>query len=372
MHARLLLVVLVLLVASGEATQRLDAKHAQRLALGESMDEYANGDSALQFGLGESNPNPDTTTMHVTKPTASNWGPQLLADESNCSSGLISHQRFENTFNDPLSVLQLPRTGSVGASVFGFTAVPNASLRLVTAGVGTTGTHAIFYSLCDNGVPVVHYHRQCNVDKEAFALHQEIKDMYIQLKQCVKGMKPRRSDECNTAAFEALFKEKLVKLASSGIVALLDAPYTDVLPELLALAPQLMVLQTLRDSETWAQERIADHGGDTICRPEAAARSASFFSTVECISGTRFLADALDVQQDTMEADAKLKGKEEAVEIMAAKFAAHNSYVASIVPPKQLRQFCIWDSDFALHAAQMLADSGLIESKQQVLVRIVK
>jgi hypothetical protein len=187
----------------------------------------------------------------------------------------------------------------------------------------------------------------------------------------------------------------LQSIVSSGVVALSDAPYTDLMPELVTLVPNVLVLQTLRDADAWAAQRIREHGGDPICKKSAIRHASSYFNSWECLKGAKYPAEALDTQERVLRTDFQHAGGQGEVTdaiklvnadadesgsqphakafayasgIMSRKFAAHNAYVADLVPPKQLRQFCVWDDLAPESLARVLVDAGLVWPLQSVII----
>lgn len=215
------------------------------------------------------------------------------------------------------------------------------TLRLVNAGLGTTATHGIHRALCRSGISSVHWDDHCHLDGDALKKHRDVINVYEQVKSCANRTLERMDPRCSVRRARRRMREALVAFASSGVAAASDSPYTDLLPELLALRPDLKVVQTLRDSGDWVDRRLAEHGEDTLCKTGEGS-----FTFLECIDGHEWLGDALMTQGEVLRGRT-LRDASRQRENFAASFVEHNRRVASTVPTDQLWQMCAWDEKFA-------------------------
>lgn len=204
------------------------------------------------------------------------------------------------------------------------TPVHNATLRVVNAGLGTTGTTWAHDVACSQGLPACHYSMCCHVAPAARAANAAAVAWYAKL---------RGARGATYAEGVALLR----RVAASGVVALSDSPYAYALPELLALVPGLRVVQTLRDPDAWVARRRAKHPRETICAAAAvtAFKLESHFEVLRCLDA----AGAANVTRQDREA----------LPAYAAKMAAHEARVLRLAPDAV--RACVW-ADNATGAEQ--------------------
>eukprot|EP00927_Polykrikos_kofoidii_P074917 TRINITY_DN70973_c0_g1_i1.p1 TRINITY_DN70973_c0_g1~~TRINITY_DN70973_c0_g1_i1.p1 ORF type:complete len:422 (-),score=44.68 TRINITY_DN70973_c0_g1_i1:110-1375(-) len=332
---------------------------------------------------------------------------RVLPDWSNCSTSLTAHLD---------SHLALAPTGDVQpSSRLGFSPTVGATVKLVNAGLGSSGTSAFFLVLCDNGVPSVHWFKSCHISDAALAIHSRIVDRHKDMRDCAHGLLGREDPRCSVGQHLAEIKADLQALVVSGVVALVDTPYTDLLPELMSLLPDVKIVQTLRDSVAWAGRRLRGHGIDVLCKPPASEQLSSYYNILECGESFPWVADAIASQENVFRSDAvavsgganpvEIGGSlqpyevaavaqlvrekyitsdadnftaaiiqpamESAVRLAAARYAAHNAFVMRTVPSERLRQVCVWDdSDLAHVLEQTLLTGNLVPGHTSIVIRI--
>lgn len=105
------------------------------------------------------------------------------------------------------------------------------------------------------------------------------------------------------------------------------------LPQLMeAVNPETVVLLTLRDPKAWYKSRTEQKfGAEKLCRKDLWDTVAHPFSVGECVNMRG---------RDGLVKLAEL-GEEDGCEA----FIRYNSWVAAVVPHRQLVRFCLWDCD---------------------------
>lgn len=214
---------------------------------------------------------------------------------------------------------------------------PDVTLRLINAGLGTTATHAIHQALCRSGISSVHWDDHCHLEGDALQRHRDVIAVYEQVKSCANRTLERMDPRCSVRRVRHQLRKALVAFASSGVAAASDSPYTDLIPELLAMKPGMKVVQTLRDAGDWADQRLRDHGEDTQCKTGIGS-----FTLLECVDDHEWLGDALVTQRELLPGFGG-----DASQQLSASFAIHNQRIAGMVPSEQLWQMCAWDDSFA-------------------------
>ena len=143
----------------------------------------------------------------------------------------------------------------------------------------------------------------------------------------------------------------------SRVDALMDVPYVNFLPELIALVPHVKLTNTVREPRVWASKRLFEHrGSDLVCRPPA---PSTFYNLGTCLNNVSAfheetrggISDRGGVSSHGIETDAiawlrweRAFSHKVAYQMLAARFAAHNAYVSALVPTRQYSQQCIWDA----------------------------
>lgn len=223
----------------------------------------------------------------------------------------------------------------------------NATLKVVNAGLGKTGTHAFHQEMCAAGLKSVHWNLVCNgVPHAAVEANLRILRLYTVLKKCAAGEYERTHDSCNAQTYVEKMRRDLTELLSSGVEALSDSPYTDYVPFMLQLVPRLRVVQTLRDPEDYAQRRLHwISGTDTLCKDPWASGGGSYWDTMGCLSDAKYVADALTTNREAFESTLRAHNESVAVGVFATKFVMHSEFVARRVKGRNFAQVCVWDSD---------------------------
>lgn len=323
----------------------------------------------------------------------------LLPTNSNCSGAFLPE----------------PLERRKAVSLLNLTAVKGATLRAVGGGLGTTATHAIHNIACAGGMVSMHWTSMCNMYNETTrsSVHKVL-DLYQRLKGCTSGhagaMIARMSwDEsqlkydyapyialdpsdrlCDPEVWRQEMRSALVEVVTSGVEVLTDVPYPYLIDELVVLVPDLVIMQTLRDADTWAQKRFAEHGGaDTMCRRpgESATQATHGFHIVGC----SFPPDLSSPDNKVMEqydlggpGDGKqlmntiLNQKEiyldretypDPTTLMRDAYAHFNSYIVSLVPTENIVQLCAWDGQFEERIAAGFVRMGVIDDPSRIVKR---
>jgi len=134
-----------------------------------------------------------------------------------------------------------------------------------------------------------------------------------------------------------------------------DVPWHFFMEDVLALAPEARVLQTLRQPLEWAEKRVKGHGHDLVCKPDFVNGSASWFSLGDCLAnaaaaGWGFASAAWETQKASTRRDARQLGEARKYEPIAAKIAHHNDYVTALAHAglrRGARQLCVFDEGYA-------------------------
>ena len=236
------------------------------------------------------------------------------------------------------------------------------SLRAVNAGLGTTATHAAYEYFCRQGLRAAHWKKTCNIDD--FATNDKvirIVDHYERLQRCNSDPKLWLSNDCQRPVWRHAFARDVIWLVTSGgVEALADVPYANFVPELLALAPSLKVVHTMREPYLWSELRLQEkQGRDIICRNLSQA-----YSLGSCLEGEGSIADAVHTDISVLNQLTEASHEEwhpesrggwqrwadslTAHHWFANLFAAYNARIAALVPPAQYSQQCAWDPTFTL------------------------
>jgi len=152
------------------------------------------------------------------------------------------------------------------------TYVKNLGTFVIGAGRGTTGTHFVYWAMCEMGLASVHWDLNCNIvspsEKAGLAAHEQLRGMYVQTSECLKTA----SANCGSVVDWAGKGKWLVdQVVNSGLQAIHDAPYPFFMPYLLYSVSQLrhdqpFLVLTNRDPSSWTQHRLTEHGEDLICK----------------------------------------------------------------------------------------------------------
>lgn len=226
--------------------------------------------------------------------------------------------------------------------------LPTATLKVMNAGLGKTATHAFHQEMCAAGLKSIHWDLTCNhVPAEAVKANQKILRLYHTLKKCAAGELRRTDQLCNATRYLETLQDTLVTLVTSGVEALSDAPYTDYVPYVQELVPNVRIAQTLREPRNYALRRLHWIAGtDTICKDPHASGAGSHWDTIGCLSGATYVADALATNSDVFRAMVSESDEDAALGAFGEKFVLHNRFIERRVRPTHLCQLCAWDSDF--------------------------
>ena len=202
--------------------------------------------------------------------------------------------------------------------------VPNATLRVVNVGLGTTATHLTHDAACAAQIAACHWDACCHVSKDAQAAQDGILTWYKSLQRRINFFHERGPAESAPLHAEGL--RLLAAVVSSGVVAVSDTPFSFLLPELLALAPRLEVVETLRNPDEWAARRRKEHPRELICAEEAVVKHSleSHFELLRCIEAGGVGA----IRRQDHEADRR------GLPAYAAKMAAHEARTARLAPAR--------------------------------------
>ncbi|KAJ8607332.1 hypothetical protein CTAYLR_009554 [Chrysophaeum taylorii] len=226
------------------------------------------------------------------------------------------------------------------------------SVRSLNAGQGTTGTHLVYNVSCRAGLPSVHYRSKCHLldDDESERPSRELVTFYNTLANCVE---PREGEErpprkhCLARGASTRVRSMLRDVLTSGVVSLVDTPYTYLVDEIVTAIPDVQVVFTQRSPMAWADRRHDRFGGrDIICKSSVVEvnRDASYFDLIAC------LESAAELNLEIGEAFTNVKQvffqERNGHERLAAMFAAHTRYILdSIARRTSFAPACVWDDD---------------------------
>ena len=149
-------------------------------------------------------------------------------------------------------------------------AVPNATIRIINVGLGTTATHAVHEMACALGMASCHWALCCNAPATAVAAHQRMRKFETRLMRCARNDR-NSAAECAREAIEREVRDALACVLESGLHMISDVPYTGLVPELIASlgarveSGDVLLLNTVRDPTTWAARRAEMHGKNVVC-----------------------------------------------------------------------------------------------------------
>jgi hypothetical protein len=237
------------------------------------------------------------------------------------------------------------------------------TVKIVNAGMGTTGTHNTHYCAAARNLSTLHWIEQAaHNSSQIRASLMKHHELYLTLYRCVMDyqINPElwreehlRADKpsylCITDIWKEKYIEALIEILTSGVVALHDVPYTNFMPQILALAPNITVVHTLRNPIVWAVRRLKTHfDGSIICARDIMTRKniSSYFNLFECMEGSNILGEHLQGTGLAYRLDKGGSNTEYAQLLFAAKCVEHHRFIRRLVPSSQYFQLCVWDYDF--------------------------
>lgn len=217
-----------------------------------------------------------------------------------------------------------------------FSAGFRSALQVAGLGVGSTGTRAVLTLLCQLGLRGLHYQLLCPHGIEEVPLQvvgaglpplvrkaiASWVEWSLRISDLDRGYDGQPAAAPDTAA--------VLEPILSWVAGLLDTPAM-YLPQLVdVIQPDTVVLLTLRDPKAWYKSRTAQKtAAEKLCRKDLWDSVAHPFSVGECVAvhGSGGLVKLGDL------------GEEDGAEA----FIRYNSWVAAVVPRRQLVRFCLWD-----------------------------
>ena len=213
---------------------------------------------------------------------------------------------------------------------------PAPLLSVVNVGSGTTGTSLVFHVFCAGyRWKSTHWSMSCNADNDRA-------NWFKFIDNCIQQQS--RTVECSSARTLEVIEENLV-WAVDHMHTLSDYPYSNFLPELLALAPNVTVLQTVRDPVEWSKSRVAKHN-PKICREELHALPSVRhpFDLVGCLRHRTYVHEAL-VTRKVLQRE--LRGNvtrlRMAFEDAFVKLNTYNTEVAAATARRRATNVCLFD-----------------------------
>ena len=256
-----------------------------------------------------------------------------------------------NSFHPHLPMLPLNRS-----SYFHFTQRPTTMLSIVNVGSGTTGTSLIFQIFCagfhlisahwsdrclpslalhsTNLPPTLRIHQNNSIDSLVELIQSNYFSWFKIMDTCI--VQNSHETQCTSQAMLALIKQSLL-WAADHMHTLSDYPYSNFLPELLALSPDMMVIQTMREPEYWARSRLKHHN-PKICHIDLhrSPMTRHPFDLIGCLHQTTYVHEAILNRDKFVE---KCNGSVmQARVIFADAFSQLNRYNALIVRSHSLQQ----------------------------------
>ena len=213
-----------------------------------------------------------------------------------------------NSFHPHLPIQPLNRT-----SYFRFTKRPNTMLSIVNVGSGTTGTSLIFQIFCagfnlisahwsdrclpslalhsTNLPPTLRIHQNNSIDSLVELIQSNYFSWFKIMDTCI--VQKLKEKQCTSQAMLELIKQSLL-WASDHMHTLSDYPYSNFLPELLALSPDMIVMQTMREPEYWARSRLKHHN-PKICHIDLhhSPKTRHPFDLIGCLYQTTYVYEAI-------------------------------------------------------------------------------
>ncbi|KAL3927341.1 MAG: hypothetical protein SGPRY_002866, partial [Prymnesium sp.] len=139
--------------------------------------------------------------------------------------------------------------------------------QVIVLSHGSTGTENIYAALCHLRIPSLHLENDCN--RGIPTSHRRLLEAYEQAVQCCAGN--LSAQWCDSHRWAERVRTDLFNLAvTSSRVALLDAPYPNILPGLASfIVCGAKLIISVRDPRDWAASHALDHGEDVICTQPA-------------------------------------------------------------------------------------------------------
>jgi hypothetical protein len=275
-----------------------------------------------------------------------------------------------SAFNNVLSPLDIIEKISVRINktriIYHQNFINNATLKLLNAGFGTTGTTAVHEMIWKDGMATLHWQNfhsnlRGSEKNRVHNLQKGLWEIIFKMSDCREAYRKNtdkgRSSDCETEKFARVLMAVLKELISNGVSTLSDTPFVKLFPEILSLLPDVKVFHTLRPPLEWSRRRIEQHGKSTtdfICASQRADNITSFFNMMECIEGSKYVGQYMRTPLEVIEEDAEVVGTDKAYENFAAKFVAHNMYVKKFTPSENYYPLCAWDGDFETQVEKAL------------------
>lgn len=124
-------------------------------------------------------------------------------------------------------------------------------------GQGTTGTKAIFATVCATNQPAFHWDTKCNTKQRPNA--------YKSLTLLVNCTTHKSKNEyCKTIVWAKYFKENILKDLSYD-VSLIDTPYSNAPTIMHNFKNKFVNLLSIRHPKEWSKRRYVSHTGSQVC-----------------------------------------------------------------------------------------------------------
>ena len=273
-----------------EAAQRIAAKRTAKAKAARHASEVATPSAVIRTPLFSS----DASFASIAKLFVDS------APSSICRDAVLDGTTFSAVVpaNEPRSLVPALPPGALPLY-----ANTRSKLRVLMVGFSDTGSKQLFDQMCAKGYVGARGATFCNIEAVG-TVHQQnaAKDAHIEAYRLhatmawgpahrilpAKDKDPRfknlvpagtgclltsanvpTQDHCKVGTWLEQMRAALRRVAASGIEILADNPYNTFAPELLALAPGMKVIHTLRPSASWANvPRDAGKSADVLCKEE--------------------------------------------------------------------------------------------------------
>lgn len=210
----------------------------------------------------------------------------------------------------------------------------NIKFKSMNIGSGTTGTRSINELLCNEfSLTTLHWIGSCNTD-----FPPSYPEFFFQsLISCINGQK---ANKCETWIYMNMYTKTLEILLTRYDFGS-DFPIAEMFPDILHYVPQLSVLYTLRDPNSWAHSRIDDHGNTPICHPSLWDNSAVLhpFDMMGCLSTGKYVNNVL-LQLHGLQ-------KKNQIRLLVEAYHRYNKFTWEFLTTKQVPvlPICLWDTN---------------------------
>ncbi|KAJ8607549.1 hypothetical protein CTAYLR_009492 [Chrysophaeum taylorii] len=159
-----------------------------------------------------------------------------------------------------------------------------SSVRVVGAGLASTGSETIHDLVCEAGLGSIHMTKHCRVTQSAWLAHEKLLNVYLE--QIVSCATPTIGVSCDAVEIAKRLRPLLRDVLVSGVVAIGDAPYSYLVDELAMALPGATFVRTNREPLEWAlvkQKRFK--GRDVICKPSnlEAKQAPTYLDLMGCL-----------------------------------------------------------------------------------------